>query len=203
MLIREWPAILCMATQTELVDVRRSQIVARWSAMGIMAVHTAHLAFPHGVVIGQAELRALGLVTLETGVVCSRPGAQNHVSFRRNRGSRERSPRSRIEADTAFVGGPQRANMNLVTIHAAHVVGGVRPAQPVPGLLTLSVAIQADAVCVLSRSGFEADDFGHVTVAVHVQASGAVTVFALDTLLGVESVPEIAGQFLVTLRAGL
>jgi len=79
MLISERPAILCMAAQAELIYVRRLQIVSRRPAMGVMAIHTAHLAFTHRVVIWHAHLRSLCRMTFQASVVGLRPGAEHHV----------------------------------------------------------------------------------------------------------------------------
>ena len=44
-LVGKRPAILCVATQAELIGIRRPQIVAGRPAMWIMAINTAHFAF--------------------------------------------------------------------------------------------------------------------------------------------------------------
>jgi hypothetical protein len=63
MLVGEWPAILCMATQTELIGIGHAQVVPGRPTVRIVAISATHLSFAQRMVVGQAHLTPLGLVT--------------------------------------------------------------------------------------------------------------------------------------------
>lgn len=152
MLICKWAAILGMAAQTELVDVRRLQVIAGWSAMSIMAIHAAHLAFAKRVVVWHAHLRGLGRVTFKAGIICLRHGPDYRVGLRRYRTRSEGSTRGRIEVDPIFLRVLLRIGMNLVTVNTANMVRRVRSARPVLNLLVARMAAQANAVSIAIRA---------------------------------------------------
>src|SRR5271157_4251016 len=134
MLIRIWPAILRMAAQAKLVHIGGPQIVPSGPAMRIVAIHTAHLAFAQRMMIRHAELRALGRVTFQAGVVGLPHWPDDRIGFGRHRSCRDRSSGRLIESNPAFLCSSECGLVNLVTIHAAKMIGGVRPADPVPEL---------------------------------------------------------------------
>ena len=63
MLVGEGSAMLRMATQTELVAIGHAQVVPGRPTVRIMAICATHLSFPQRMVVRQAHLTPLGLVT--------------------------------------------------------------------------------------------------------------------------------------------
>jgi len=61
--------------------------------------------------------------------------------------------------------------MDLVAIHAANVIHGVRAADPVASLFVAPVATEARSIGFGGRALAESHDFRDVAAAVHVQAA--------------------------------
>lgn len=99
------------------------------------------------------------------------------------------------------LGGFQRNLVNLVTIGAAQMVRRVRTADPVAGLFIFGVTTQTDTIGLIGSVLAEDDNLGDVATAVHVQAAVAVTLFALNALLGVKGVRVIFGDGIVAVGA--
>jgi hypothetical protein len=72
-----------------------------------------------------------------------------------------------------------------------------------PDLLVPGVAAQAHSVGLLRRTLAEGHDLLDVATARHVKAAIPVTIFAFHSLLFMEGVLEILGNFPVATRAGL
>src|SRR5579862_5075960 len=131
MLIGKWTTILGMAAEAELIHIGGAQIVAGRATMGIVAINTAHFAFAQRVMVGQAELRFLRLVTPDAGFVGLRQGPEDHIGLRHRGFGGEGVVGSGIESESTLARGFHSSAVNLVTIHAAHPVGGVRAGSPV------------------------------------------------------------------------
>src|ERR1700687_517861 len=69
MLVGERSPILRVTTQTELVGICHPQVVPRSSTMRIVAVRATHLSFPQRVMVRQAHLRTLGLMTSQASII--------------------------------------------------------------------------------------------------------------------------------------
>ncbi len=69
MLIGKRAAVLRVAAQAELVGIGCAEVIARGASMRIMAIRTTHLSVPQGMVVGQAHLATLRLVTLQASVI--------------------------------------------------------------------------------------------------------------------------------------
>jgi hypothetical protein len=65
------------------------------------------------------------------------------------------------------------------------------------------VAAQADAVGIRCGAVRERNNFRYIPAAFDVQAAGTMACFAVNTLLCVEGVPEIVGDFSVARSAGV
>jgi hypothetical protein len=91
--------------------------------------------------------------------------------------------------------------MNLMTIHAAHMVGGVGPVQPVPDFFVATVAAETNAVGGPNRALRETEDLGNVTAPLDVKTSVAVAVLAFQSLLLVEGMLKILEVLLMAERA--
>ncbi len=125
MLIRKRSTVLRVASQTELIHVGAAQIVAGRTTMGIMAVHARHFGFAQGMVVGHAELAALGLVAFEAGIVALPTGPHDDVRFRRHRSRCELGACGGIEGELALGRFSECALMNLVAINAAQMIRGM------------------------------------------------------------------------------
>jgi hypothetical protein len=131
MLIGKWPTILCMAGQAELIRARRAQIISRGSAMRVVAIVAAHLAFAQRVVIRHAELSRLGLMAFQASIVRRGPRPQNHACLRRHQLGGQRASRGRVKIVPIFIRGFERLRVDLVAINATHMVGSVRSHHPI------------------------------------------------------------------------
>src|SRR5579864_2800035 len=131
MLIGKWTTVLGVAAEAELIHIGGAQIVAGRAAMGIVAINAAHFAFAQRVMVGQAELRFLRLVTPDAGLVGLRQGPENHIGLRHRGFGGEGAVGSGIEPDTTLARGFYSNGVNLVAINAAHPVRGVRAGSPV------------------------------------------------------------------------
>ena len=84
MLVGKRPAILRMASEAKLIDVRNAQIISGRPAMRIVAIVAAHLGFAQGMVIGHAELSDLGEVAFQASIVRGGARAENHAGLGRD-----------------------------------------------------------------------------------------------------------------------
>jgi hypothetical protein len=204
MLVGKRPAILRVAAQTELVGVRHAQIVAGSAAMRIVAIPAAHLPFPQRVVVRQAHLAALGLVTAEARIIRLPPRLHHHLGFGHQILNRGYTARGRhVYESLGFGFGLGAVGMGLMAFRAADLIRGVGPRSPVAKPRILRVTAQAHAIGIGSRPVRERNDFRYISAAFDVQAAGAVAFFAVNTLLRVEGVPEIVGDFSVARSAGV
>jgi hypothetical protein len=140
-------------------------------------------------------------MALQAGFIHRGPPVQHHATFwyeflnergMARRGSLEIHAKNRL----AFSG----YGVDLVAVGASNAVRLVGTTQPVPDAGVLHMATQTNAVGILRRLGAKSDDLGHVPATACVQTSGAVTVLALQPLLGMKRVPEIIGDGGMTLH---
>jgi len=177
MLVRKWPLILGVAPETELIGVGRVQIVSGITPVWIMAIQATHLGFADGVMVWQIGLSGLGLMAPQAVVIQLKPGLER------------------------FLLGLSLA-MNGVAIDALQVLGLMRSREPVPNMLRLRVATQANAIARLRRTITKADDFVlRICTGRGVQTARTVTLFALDVLHRMEAVTEVLGGLAVALLA--
>src|SRR5262249_18287166 len=86
-------------------------------------------------------------------------------------------------------------------ISAPHAVGGMCTSGPMPHAFVAGMTTLADPIGGGRRNFAQPDNLADITL--DMQASGAMTVFALDSLLRMEGVAEILGCLRVTGRAGV
>jgi hypothetical protein len=192
-----------MATQAELVGIGSAQVVARRTSVRIVAIHAAHLAFAQRVMVRHTELRLLGLVALETGLIGHRARLNHGIGLRRDRCRIERSARGGVEPGTGIALGLRTAGVNLVAIDAANLIGRVNPVGPVLGALVLGMAAQTNTVGGRSRALPGRNDFGGVTAAIDMKTAIAMALFALDALLRVIRVLEVFSDIRMASGAGV
>ena len=192
MLVGKRATILCVAAQTELIHVRRPQIVARRATVRIVAIGTTHFSFAQRMMIGHADLRAFSLVTLQASIVRLPAGLHHgfgfgdqilHIAYAAGSHHIHKSCTWRASFCTVIVG--------LMAVNAANLVGSVRTCHPVANSFISRMTTQTHAVCVGSRALTERDDLGNITATLHVQAAGTVALLAFDALLGMKGVPEV------------
>src|ERR1019366_1582443 len=124
--------ILCVATQTELIHIRRSQVVAGCSAMGIVAVGTAHLSFPQWVVIRQAHFSALALVTAQASIIALPSRLHNCFAFRHEVLHGGYAARSHhVEHRLGLGSGFGSVGVSLMAINATDFVRSMRAGHPI------------------------------------------------------------------------
>jgi len=202
MLVGEWPAILRMAAQTELIGIGRAQVVGRRASVRIVAIHATHLAFAQRVMVRHAELRLLRLVTLETGLVGHRTRLNHGIGLRRDRCRIARAVRGGVEPGLAIVRLLRAAGVDLVAIDATNPVRRMHAARPVLGAFVLCVATQAHSVGVRRGAILERNDFGCIPSAIDVETAIAMALLALDPLLRVIRVLEVFSDFRMASGAG-
>ena len=186
MLKREWPLKLGVALKAQFVDTGRVEIVSRTAAMWIMAIDATHLGFADRVMVGQVGLGFLLPVALQALVVLvatglDRPGLASNLAAAGSKGHS-------LAMRPALVNG--------MAVDAANVVRGMSAGEPIPDVIGLGVAPQADAIGFFGLDLAELDDL-LVGVAGEMQAAGPVTVFAFHGLLRVITVSEGLALFLV------
>jgi len=81
MLVGIRSAILSVTAQAKLVGVCHAQIIASWTAVRVVTVPTTHLSFTKWVMVRQAHLSALRLMTFQAGLVCLPGRLHNDLSF--------------------------------------------------------------------------------------------------------------------------
>jgi hypothetical protein len=140
-------------------------------------------------------------VAAKAGIVRYRPALDKHVGFRRNKAHIAGTARGRRECGVTLAGGFDRVSMHLVAIDATYSIGRVRATGPVPGVFILRMAAQAYSVGLGRGSMLEGDDLRNVSSAIDVKAAIAMTILALDALLGMKGVLEVLRQIGVAGRA--
>ncbi len=198
MLVSERSAILRVATEAQLVRRRGAQIVARRSTMWVVAVRTTHFSFAQRVVVGQAHLSALGLVTSEAGIIGLPAGLHDrlrlrHETFHMADTRRRRHIETRVTLCFTFYG----VVVSLVAFGTTKMVGSVRSCHPVAQVRITRMATEADPVRVVWRPLPERNDLRHIAAAVNMQASRAVALLAFHSLLGMKGMLVILGDLRV------
>jgi len=151
--------------------------------------------------VRHTQLRLLRLVAAKAGIVRYRPALDKNVGFRRNKAHIAGAVRGRRESTVTLAGGFDRVSMYLVAIDATYSVGRVRATGPVPGVFILRMAAQAYSVGLGRGSMLKGDDLRNVSSTIDVKAAIAMTILALDALLGMKGVLEVLGQIGVAGRA--
>jgi len=203
-LVGKRSAILRMATQTELIHIRRPQVVAGRSAMRIVAVGTAHLSFPQRVVIRQAHFSALALVTAQASIVALPSRLHNCFAFRHEVLYGGYAARTHhVDHRLGFGPGFGSVGVRLVAINAADFVRSMRAGHPVPDFGILSMTTEAHAIRICGGSVGEGNNLRNIPAALDVQAARTMACFAIKTLLSMKGMPEIGGDIGVACRADL
>jgi len=201
MLVHEWPTVLRVAAQAELIGIGHPQVVARRTTVWVMAIHAVHLSFAQRVVVRELHLGALGLMALQATFGHRGSPLQHHAAFRHKflneRGMARGGSLNIHTAHRRALGGYR---VDLVTVRASNAVRLVGAGQPVSDPRILDMATQANAVGIFNRPDAKSNDLGHVAIASLVQASRAVAVLALHPLLGMKRVPEIVSNMVMTLH---
>jgi hypothetical protein len=202
MLIGKWAAILRMATQTELIHVRRPQVVTGRSAMWIVAVGTTHLSFPEWMVIRQAHFSPLALVTTQASIIALPSRLHDCFAFRHKVLRRAYVARSRhVDHRPGVVPGFGSGGVNLMAINAADFVRSVRAGHPVLDFGILGMTAEAHPIRIRGGSVGEGNNLRNIPAALDVQAARTVTLLAFDALLRMKRVLVLLSYIRVARRA--
>ena len=207
MLVGEWATILRMAAQTELITIRRTQIVAGRASVGVMAICATHLPFPQRMVVRQAHLAALGLVTAQASIIRLPARLHDHFGLRDQTlhcsfttGSRHVYESLGLGSNVGSSFGPGfgAVVVSLMAINATDLVGSMPAGQPVADFRIPYMTTQTRTIGIVGGTLTEGNDLGDISAAFHMQAAGTMALLTLNSLLRMEGVPELFGDVGVT-----
>lgn len=167
--------------------------------MRIVAIGAAHLAFAQRVMIRQAHLPLLGLMTLQASVIGLPLGLNKRLSLRcevlnRRDVALSHEIETHVSRGALFIS----VIVGLMAISAADFVRGMWPGHPVADSFIASVAAQASTVRICGGTLPESDNFGNITSTFYVQATRTMTLLTFNALLGMKCMPEILSDVFVT-----